>query len=760
MISRKVISLLTLLLLFTVSLLQAQDFDYEKYPKLDFKTEHLEGDIRVTDQAVIEGDISYTIRFRVGEVDSLVLHAVKMQVDDVLFNERTADFELVDDRLVIFIDEDVQRNDAATVTIRYSAEPKFGLHQNYLGSIYSSLLPITTRHWLPGLDHPSLSFTTDLSITHPSARQVITNGRIESSDVATVDEETTRFRSRYPVTSSSLFFAIGEFDQVVVENSNYSVIVSSEMPGVDEQKAEALAAEMIELLEFFTDFTGTDYPYSTIQLLLLNDLKWEIRNYAGGIVLADLNKDLFYQAKYGVLGQWAGLIASPKQWGEPEAIQLLKGYLANAAGLELVGDWDKPYAETIYNAFHVDGLEKWQHYLKSGTDLNTIVEIAGGDLFKSGGVQYDWASLSRVLYDMTGQPFFEKPQFKRPEREETPEYRYTATLEWEEGDSEVLIRFRADGDAVDELVSVTAVEHSLNEKRERSLDFTGSEEEVVLSVSPGIENLQLMITERDDIILEQEKPFMFWIYQVQNDEDAERRKEAAAGLRQYTENPDLQLALLDMLNIESNPRVYAEILNTLSYVTAGASGTDQIFLERASVNQPEVIQVSAAKALSVYSGNQQAISRLRSLAQNSEYKEVRRRSLKSLAEVTEPSSFRNIVETLMLRDNLLNEVPLMLNLLADAGESESAVRFSETFLSREFPVTVRLSVLELVLEHDQSSRNWENRLQNLLFDRDPRMRYNAAAAMSRISEDAREELKKSVLAGEFDERVYRKISGI
>lgn len=759
MISRKVISALILIFLFTASSLSAQTFDYEKFPKLDFKTEHLKGDIRVTDQVTIEGDIEYTIRFQIGNVDSLILNAVKMQVEDVVFNERTTDFEVVDDQLVVFIDEEIERNDPATVRIRYIAEPVFGLHQNYLGTIYSSLLPLASRHWLPGIDHPSLSFTTDLSITHPSARQVISNGRVEGSEVAAVDEETTRFRSRYPVTSASLFFAIGEYDQIVVENSNYSVIVSSEMPGIDEQEAETLASEVIELLEFFTDYTGADYPYSTVQILLLNDLKWEVRNYAGGIILADLNLDLSDQVRYGVLGQWAGLLASAMQWSEPEAVQILKGYLANAAGMELNSDWEMPDTETLYNAFVINDLLKWRYYLDSNPELNSVIGITIDNLFRSSGVQYDWASFSRILYDETGQPFFDKPEFTRPETEAEPEYRYLASMEWEEGEEEVLIRFIAEGDAIDELVTVTAIEYSLNESRQRTLDFTGSEEEVVLSVSAGIDNLQLKIAERDDVILEQEKPFMFWIYQVQNDENPDNRSEAAVGLRQYTDNPDLQLALLDILNIETNPQVYAEIIRTLSFATAGASGTEQVFLERASENQPEVIQAAAATALSAYSGNQQAISRLRSLAQNSEYEEVRRRSLEALADITESSSYRNIVETLMLRENLLYEVPYMLNLLAEAGERESAVRFSDTFLSREFPYSVRLSVLDLVLEYDQSARSWENRLQNLLFDRDPRMRYHAADALGRISDEAREELKERILADEFDERVYRKISG-
>ena len=757
--SGKLLFTLFLISLLCVPVLSAQIFDYDKFPKLDFKTEHLEGDLRVDDRVTIEGDIEYTIRFQIGNIDSLVLHAVKMTVEDVLFNDRTADFEVVDDQLVIFIDEEIQRNDVATVRIRYTAEPLFGIHQNYLGTVFTSLLPTSSRHWLPGIDHPSLSFTTDLSFIHPSARQVISNGGLENNEVAAVDEESTTFRNRFPVTPASLFLAIGEFENTVIENSNYTVIISSEVPGIDQDQAENLAAAAIELMEYFTDYTGADYPYSALRIVILNDLKWEVRNYAGGIVLADLDQNLEDQVKYGVIGQWAGLIASEMQWSEPEAVQILKGYLANAAGTELSGDWQKTVDESLYNAFHIADLDKWKYYLTSNPDLESVIEISLDRLFSGGGTHYDWTSFSRILYETTGQPFFDSPRFTLPEREVESEYRYFAQMDWDEVENEVVIRFTAEGDAVDELVTVNAIEYSLNERRERTLDFTGTEEEVVVSVTPGIENLQLKITERDDVSLDQEKPFMFWIYQVQNDNNPENRAEAAVGLRQYTDNPDLQLALLDMLNIETNPIVYAEMIRTLSFATAGASGTEQIFLERGTTNQPEVIQAASATALAAYSGNHQAISRLRGLAQNSEYEEVRRRSLAALADITEPSNYRNIVETLMLRDNLLQEVPYMLTLLAEAGEIESAVRFSETFLSREFPIEVRLAVLDLVLEHDQSARSWENRLENLLRDRDPRIRYRVADALGRVSAEVRNDLVKKILPEEFDERVYRKISG-
>lgn len=249
---------------------------------------------------------------------------------------------------------------------------------------------------------------------------------------------------------------------------------------------------------------------------------------------------------------------------------------------------------------------------------------------------------------------------------------------------------------------------------------------------------------------------MFWIHQLRNADEPEQRIKAAEALSEVTDNPDLQLAMCDALNGETNADVYSSILYTLADLTKGASGTDQLFLERANARQEVVIQKAGAYALSYFAGNGQAISRLRSLISSTSSDEVRSQAVRSLNKITDADTFQNIVEALITREPAINSVPLMLELLAEKGRGEISVQFSETFVSREFPISIRYQILEFMLEYDRNPNSWEERLNVLLNDPDPRIRYKALDAMEVLSDSTRNRIAENFQYGEFDNRVKRR----
>jgi hypothetical protein len=126
--------------------------------------------------------------------------------------------------------------------------------------------------------------------------------------------------------------------------------------------------------------------------------------------------------------------------------------------------------------------------------------------------------------------------------------------------------------------------------------------------------------------------------------------------------------------------------------------------------------------------------------------------------VTETSRFKIIAEDLITQESLLQDVPLILNLLSNKGEQEAAVQYAGTFLADGFPYFIRSQVLELILETDQSREGWENRLPSLLEDRDPRIRIQSLNAMDRVSSSFRNEWLDRRMTEEYDERVRRALS--
>ncbi|MEX0662284.1 MAG: HEAT repeat domain-containing protein [Balneolaceae bacterium] len=748
-----------LLVLFTAEIAVAQNTDYEQFRKMDVQFSHMDAEIRVGDLGSIEGEVDYDVRFLIGDIDSLMFDAVQMQVDDVIVNERTMDFEVSGDQLIIFLDDPFAAGDSAEISIVYKANPQFGLHRNYNNTIFTSLLPLSTKHWLPIIDHPRVSFSTDIMFIYSSSDQVVANGNRSENEVISIDEQSTRFVSRYALPATSLFFAVGDFEEQSRTINDNEIFLYQESAISDLQVGDEIFSMADSTLRELEELTGVDYPHRDLHVVVLNDVMWETRKAGSGVILVDSNENLSEQIQFGIMNQWAGVLLRDEQWNEPDAIQILNGYFAYELGLNLPGGstWPQTDGGSFYDEFRFENVDSWNYYLQNNSALNDVIEFSIESLFDSDKKVYDWKGFSEFLYEETGQPFTERPQFEKPEVEQIEEYGYSVEMNWDDQENTVRILFEAVNGSIDELVTVKVEEITFDGVNNHELTFTGARDEVELSVSAGIENIVLTIEERDDVILSESKPFMFWIYQLQNADEPEQRIKAAEALSEVTDNPDLQLAMRDALNGETNGDVYASILYTLADLTKGASGTDQLFLERANERQDEPVQKAAAYSLSYFDGNSQAISRLRSLITNTESDEVRSQSVKSLAEITDADAFENIVEALITQEPTLTSVPLMLELLAEKGKEEISVQFSETFVSSEFPISIRYQVLEFMLEFDGDSDSWEQRLNTLLDDPDPRIRYKALDALEVLDESAREAVIERLRYEEFDDRVKGRI---
>lgn len=752
----------------------AQDWDYEKYPRQDVEYLHLDAELRIDDDGVIEGDLLYNLRFRVSGLDSLILDATGMDISGVSVNERSRDFSLEKDRLIIYLSGENGKGTTGTLRVRYRAEPGFALHHSLDNTVWTSLLPRSVRHWLPVADHPRNKFSTEMIFTHPAGKSIIANGRRGESEEITGEEEITTFRSNRPLPASSLTWILGDLTQAgsttnlilnLSSNENLNAFQSrsdshiylySEVESIDGDYLLNLAAEAFQNVQ---NLLGVRYPFRDLHIVVLEDGMWETKSYGSGMLYIFNNRGNFEeQIQKGVLSQWVGAYLREEQWADAGAVNLLRALVA-----EELFNFDQDYEKEPepYHVFSDHELWLWQHYLTDDSNqkfkeilkenLRAVVtetEIIG------------WMELARFIYDDTGQPYFDVPVLQEPEEEEEDTVEYLVEMDWDEEENTVRLDFEAVEEGMNELVSILAEEISSGDTNSSEITITGNSETVVLNVSRSIENLKLTVTEGDGVVLSERKPFLFWIHQLRNDANADRRKEAAAALSQFTDNPDLQLALTDLLRIETNPEVYAEILKALSAVTRGASGTEQIFIEHASGDQPSEVQKAAAEGLAYYAGNERVIPALRRVITETGDREIRRTAIRSLYVITDADAFRNISESVITTESVLQEVPMILELLNENEDTETAIRLSDVFLDEGFPPQIREEVLKLVLKYDNSEAGWEERLPGLVEDPDPRIRYLAVNGLENISPDRTNEIIMLRLVEEYDERVRRQIEDL
>ncbi len=735
-----------------------QDWDYEKYPRMSVNLSHLNADIRIDETGAIEGDVLYRGQLKMDDPDSLLFDAAGLDIQSVSVNDESKEFVIQDDKLIIYLGEVFARSSVLNIHIQYDAVPRFGIHHNVKGTIWTSLLPRSVRHWLPVIDHPRVQFTTELVFTHPSGNTMIANGRMGDTGILNVNEEQTTFLSDRPLPASALAWVVGDLNslQEVSGNSAPSggrIQVFSETAG-DTTDWGSVASAAVQTIQ---NELNTEYPYTNLKIVILDEDFWETKSAAAGVIFAYRSRgNIEQQIQSGILSQWIGTYARTSQWSDADAIHMIHAVLANRL-FEL--DLSSRDTTAPYNVFSNYTYAQWQHFLQTNElpTFTSALDTTLNRILRNGHNALNWNELAGIIYEETGQSFFERfePGMVDPDGDSLEQIEYIARVDWNQTDNTVQLNFEAVNQPIDELVSVNVSEITYQGTNDHEVTFTGADDGSVIRVSSGIENLKLSIDERDDIKLTVEKPFMFWIYQLRNDETPEERRKAAEALAGFTDNPDLQLALNDILRIESNPSVYAAIVRSLSQITQGASGMDERFLEYSSSDRHPEVRKAAVEALAYFSNNEQIIGRLQTISLEAENSELQKEAIQSLAAVTSTERFQTIAGDLVSQEPVLEQVPLILQLLGEKGAEESAVDIASTFIAEQFPYQVRKKALDILLQYDRSPENWGERLPTLLTDRHPKIRYRATEAIDFVNSSAMQTLVSQRLQEEYDERVRR-----
>ena len=766
--------ILTLLILFLFSGLGvAQSWDYDKYPNRDVEFIHLDGDLRISENGSIEGDLLYRTTVLGAHSDSLVLHASRMNIIAVELNNMAAEYRVSDNLLVIYSDEPLIRGENLLVRIQYDTDPQFGIHVNDRGTIWTSNLPVTTQHWMPLFDHPRTAFTFELAFTHPSDYTVIATGRKGNTDLLSVDEATTLFVSNAPVPASSLTWVVGDLNQIGSTLRSAETATEVQLPSgferradpqiyiyseIDDANAAQLLQKSAESLISAVNYFQRPYPYRDLHIVLLDHDYMETKSYGAGVIYLFRNRDnLQTQIERGIVAQWIGNYIREEQWNDADAIILLQA-LSNAELFEAQSDLEFSRSDSPYFSFSDELYNHWLSNVNRGTISDLVIDLQEVKSKLMDGLSgvLSWNDLAKLLYEHTGRNYMEIPSLEVFEMDQNDIlFEYTARINWLEDENRIELFFDAISDPINELVTIDIEEVTITESRIHEVTFSGESDGVVVNLSPSVEYVKLSVKERDDLNLIQEKPTLFWIAQLRNDDEVSGRVEAARGLAGVTGNPDLQLALNDLLQIETHPEVFAEILSAMARLTAGASGTDERFIRYSSNQEHILVQKAATEALAYYTGNERVISRLRSIIIQSNDEDLRRIAIRSLAETTEPEQFAAQLQNLITREVLLQHVPFMLQLLAEKGEVETAVEFSEPFITSNFPHKTRIEVLRFLIRFDNSSSSWNTRIPSLLSDRNPAIRMTGAEALGKLSNQQRNRLIDEFIADEFDARVLR-----
>lgn len=729
-----------------------EEWDYEQNPKLPYSFNHLDLDMTVDPtNETVKGVAIYSISAKIPAQTELILHASALEIDGVTFDGNEREFLVTGDSLIIDLADTLSMTSESELAITWQGRSVYGTHKDRFRTMWSSLNPKALRHWLPVYDHPRVEFSVDAEITIPANLDVIFNGNMIGDEVTSADQKTVSWKVDTAIPATGLNFAVGKFESAEAQSGINKVRVFGEAGVVSQKEVQELLSEAIKSKRALENSLSFEYPWEALNVVVLEDNIWDEKADAAGVIYIAKNRGaLITQLQRGLVAQWFGQYQRTENFtSQYEIFELIRKSAFNISEFESnkIGNSDSLFSLTSWNALNTSGKIRLPFFRNTiEQSLDELIKQESGVVSESFYTDY-W-------YEKTGIPFpeIETKEFSFSESEKEDSMLYGVNLEFDEINSTATAYFENISGDGEDLQSLSMAVFAFDDSTTSEVTFTGERDSSKIAVPATVEYIRFSSgsTNIDEIELGR-FPVMFLLAQLRSD-NVEDRRIAANLLSYHTDNPDLQLALKDALNAESDTQVKANLLSTLGAFTVGATGTELQYMQEVN-NDSEEIQIAALKALSRYKNDENVPGVIQQKMERTSSEEVYKAAKESFIEVADLSRKISAAQRMIQIDTTGARSLSLLREVITADTKSQSKEITEELLSFEFPYSTRIGALNILLENIEDADFWGNKIVELSNDSDPRIRQRVLAGLKFLSESDAENILDAVLLSEFDPRV-------
>lgn len=733
----------------------AAEWQYVSYPDLPFVLDHLQVDLTVSkNNSLIDGIGVYSITSRRPDLTQVVFNSADMEIQDITFGEVESDYQISSDSLIIQLPDTLQAGTSMEMVITWKSSSPYGIIKDVYGNMWTSLNPKARHHWLPVPDHPEVATTIDASITIPADEEVVFNGTSVQDKLISADQKVVEWSSEKPISVTGLSFALGDFVRVHARSGVKEVSLYASESTLLPEIRDGLLSIAVSSMKEYERKLSFEFPYESLNIIVLPDNYWEeIQTGAGIIYLYQNLGSLATQLRRGIAEQWFGNYHRYLKTSDNK-YEFLK--------VMTTGTSD---TEQLKNPDELQSIHRWNLWEK-GFDLlqedhlKNVIEQSLPELMQQYKGVTKWNTYADFWYDKSGIYWEVLPEFELPETTPKQQYNYEVEYLFDEMTSSLTLVFEAKGEPIESLVNMDVTEFGFSDTSRSQITFTGAVDSVEVGVSSGIDYLTIKPSyETDlDIHFEEIKPFIFWIRQLQ-DPLTKNRIQAAKALQNFTENPDLQLAIRDALQDEEDAKVRAAMLETLSALTKDAFGTEETFL--ANLNSEDLaIKLSGLRALANYPENENVAYQVRNALLRADRDTVFNIALQTYQKLASSGDLLSAAERLGKDGQGDKKALKILTAAAPIDTTNKAMTMADRYALGEYPYSLRKQALKLLIEHEENEDYWQQTLEMLQEDRDPRIRNISLDAVKYLSVQGRTELLENRVKEELDPRVLGKIRSL
>jgi aminopeptidase N len=270
---RRTLTVIAVVILVFATALPGQTIDYSKKPlqserSRSYDALHYLIKLKLDlDRKSFEGATTVTLSSFQDSLEACVLDAEEFTVTSVVDDYGTPlKFEQSDRELKVVLPRPAKFGEIVTFTCRYDGrEPREGLKfvdetPDNPRLVWSDSWPNNVHRWFPCFDYPNDKATSEIVATVKSGLKVVANGRLVgvAEDKAT-GTSTYHWSQDLPHSTYLIFLAAAPY--VVVRDSYRTLPVNYWVYPGDEAKARPTYGKTPEMIAFFNEIFGYDYPW-------------------------------------------------------------------------------------------------------------------------------------------------------------------------------------------------------------------------------------------------------------------------------------------------------------------------------------------------------------------------------------------------------------------------------------------------------------------------------------------------------------------
>ena len=276
-------------------------------------------------------------------IDHFALDAVGFKIKEISFADwpTPPDFNYDGEKIHFQLSEPLQNHDTILLTVEYEAYPSEGMEGSRAITSDKGLFFINPRleipgkpqqiwtqgetefnsKWFPTIDKPNERTTQETIITVLDKFQTLSNGLLYKSVQNPDGTRTDYWRMDQPHAPYLFMVAIGEF--AIVEETWKQIPVQYYVEKQYEADAKDIFANTLEMLSFFSEITGIDYPWSKYAQVVVEDYVSGAMENTTSVIFGDFvqkhQRELIDQGNDGIVAHelfhhWFGNYVTCESW--------------------------------------------------------------------------------------------------------------------------------------------------------------------------------------------------------------------------------------------------------------------------------------------------------------------------------------------------------------------------------------------------------------------------------------------------------------